>query len=428
MTHHHQLMLALDKGMRKQAFIGNFAGMFGKGLMQSGKRFMSTLGRTRGYGNQALGYLTGNAERVGRGVQHAAQHARPKVPGAQVNGAWYNPRAQAQALPQRFRNTGQRLSNFWGASEAGAKGFGQHAAYAAGRLPAMATYGGALTFAPYVAGNYAGSAHGAMAARPDLENIGYDEMAKTMEGWGNSNFGQRMRMAHNPQGFAEGMLSQGDGLDPHTINAYQRMFDPNYQRTGVWDGVKEVGMNLMPAGMFMRRGGDPESPDFSRNFIERYGAGQMADQTQSMLPFKSASVGALAMRGAGALAGGAGRAAVPGAGAFFRKAMGAAALPAGMIGLGYGMSKQKTQNDMYAQARGTARAAMANQWMNMNPMMRYGAAMFPTAARMRMESQLGPGYRSYYNQVYGAPGQQTPAPQMPQQPPQTGMMYGQGMQ
>lgn len=452
MTHSEQCALI------KEAVLGRMAGALGKGLTTSFKNFTRGWRRIGGDIDQGIGYLTKNPERVSRGAATVAKNTPTSV-----SGSFFNPKT----WPARFKGS-------WGAQDAGVKGFAEHAAYAAGRAPAILTYGGALGFAPMVAGEYAGSAHGAAAASKNLKNVAYDEIARSMQRMENTPFMERMRIAHNPQGFAEGMLTQGDAIDAHSLDAYNRMFNPEAPTAGgVGAFAKDFALRSMPIGGFFQ-GQNGFVPD--RNWIENKAADMMAQRVREMLPAKTASLNVdmvkssnLVSKGVGMLTTRLGKVwtklrprvapntppplpplpktppplpktppplfrktpTSPHAGVyepapglrpaelgppvpvpamatgkqFALRTAGAYALPLGFFGLGYAGSKGHTESDMYQQARGTARAVAADQWMQLSPMERYLAAAFPTAAKMKMEQKLGPEYSQYYQQTFGAPGE-----------------------
>jgi hypothetical protein len=413
----------------KQAVLGRLATALGKGFITSGKNFARSLRSIGGEVDQAIGYLTKNPSRVARGAATVTSNT-PK----QVSGNVFNPKT----WPERFRNS-------WGAQDAGVKGFAENAAYAAGRAPAILTYGGALGFAPMVAGDYAGSAHGAASASKNLQNVTYDEIARSMQKMENTPFMERARFAYNPQGFAEGMMTQGDGLDAHSLDAYNRMFNPEAPTAGGAGAfAKDFMLKSMPIGGFFE-GQNSLVP--GRNWIENKAADMMAQRVRDMLPAKTASLNVDMLKQANLMAGlsrlggyvsgnvigtafrgvkdsvknlftRAGTkppplprvtppplpGALPSGGKFALGTAGKYALPLGLTGMGYFVGKGKTESDMYQQARGTARATIADQWMNLSPMERYMAAAFPQAARMKLEQKLGPEYSQYYQQTFGAPG------------------------
>lgn len=386
MTNSEQLQLALEARLIKSSSLGAAGKLLGQGFAHSGKRIASGLTRVKGYGNQLLGKISGNTERAAQGAQQVSDAAQTKFWGGASAGA----------------GTGQHFGNTF------AGRMGERAVYGAGRIPALATYGSAYALAPWAIGDYAGAAVGARNAAPNLQNHAYDEAAKFFDQWQNTGALQRLQHAWDPATFAGGMVSSS----PHAADAYRRMYDPSFRPQGAGQVVGEIGNNLMPLlGMF-GGGGD------GRNFIQRGAAQRMADAGSNFFKqsreynmrqtdmIKVAMGAGLAGAGIKSLAQFGAKKAPSlfskfknGAGKISGPAM-MAATPALLYG-SYQGSKKTTEQDMYSQARGTARAGMANYWQNMNPMQRFGAAIFPTAARMRAESQLGSGYQDFYKRYYG---------------------------
>jgi hypothetical protein len=292
----------------------------------------------------------------------------------------------------------------------------------------------------------------------------------------NTPFMDRARFAYKPEGFAGGLLSQGDALDNYSLDAYGRMFDTARKPTGGAGAfAKDFLLSTVPVGFLAQ----PPTQIPGRNWIQEYAADKIADRALGSLPQKNASLDARMLKQANlfsALTGGAikgvGAAtkklltrlglktplkpstpppipratpppiprttpppiprttppplpntatpvpvpamalpatiptsgALPAASGSLAKILGTLGLSSGLTGTAYLLSKNNTERDLAQQARGTARAMVANQWMNLSPMERYMAAAFPQAARMKLEQKLGPEYSQYYQQTFGAPG------------------------
>jgi hypothetical protein len=332
---------------------------------------------------------------------------------------------------------GRGIQNFWGANQHGVQGFGQHMAYAAGRAPGIALYGAPLAVAPYIPLQALGQARGTAHTLKNAPDYAYKELGEFAQRWDGLNAGQRFTAAARPDLFHQTMMSpqysspQLSPYDRHLMagyaqNAHNRLTG-QYQKPSMFQSAQSLYAYMNPLAIALQtpkhlRGDMIES---QRDIFDRFVADKISDRAQAMFMPKSAShkeqfekaaiiraaVGATRM-----IAPGMWRRIGQGLWQNKGKALGAAALPTAFGYMSYVMPRNTSAQHTAGQIRGTTRAGISNYWNQMPAYQRYGAALFPTAAKMKMEKSLGPGYQAYMQRQRPKPQPQAP-PQAPQQPP-----------
>jgi len=401
MTNREQFEVMCDAGLVKSAWIGPAGRLLWEGVKHTGTRLKSLGGKMKGGTNWARGKVTGNKDLVTKGTKQMQDASA-------AGNVWANP------------NVGVGSGKYFGNTMMGRGA--ERAVYGAGRVAGAGTVGGAVMFAPETAAGWAGSYAGAKSVSPEeLQNAGYEAANNFMTGWEQLNPMERMQAAWNPEGFVGGMVDQES--NPWGANAYRRMYDPNYRQQGLISGIASEAINAMPIpGLVRGFTGNPYDADRSRNFIQRRAIDKMhnafSGQPKQASVMEKSAWGQYAVQAARAAAAPAAK--QLGKWGLAKKWGGRAAATAGAAYIpfaavdSYRRHKRETREDMLNQAQGMAHAQIANQWANSSPLQRFGAALFPTAARMKMQQQAGPGYADWYQQTYGAPGQQGGRPQLSQ--------------